>query len=107
GIPKVNNQLKIRITPPNGSAMTFRPIVVTNSTNTKLEWKGKLLFQGLFDGKHTFQLIENQNGTTTFLHKEEFSGFIIRFFDPQKTKDGFRQLNLALKIQSENQTTIS
>ena len=66
--------------------------------------KGKLLFKGLFDGKHSFNLIDNQNGTTTFIHSEDFSGWLVPIFKSQlekNTKAGFKLMNQKLKELAE------
>ena len=46
--------------------MTFKPKVLTYQVNKEFSWIGHLLFTGLFDGKHKFELIDNGNGTTIF-----------------------------------------
>lgn len=101
GHPEVNSRITVQLTPPQGSAMTFRPIVTTNILNCKFAWKGKLFIKGLFDGLHTFELIDNINGTTLFRHKEEFSGIFIRIINLHQTKEGFRMMNEALKEKAE------
>lgn len=48
--------------------------------NQKLSWLGHFLFTGLFDGAHKFELIDNHNGSTTFIQSEQFSGILVAFF---------------------------
>lgn len=67
-------------------------------------WLGHLLIPGLFDGKHAFELIDNRNGTTTFVHSETFKGLLIPFFKKfleHNTKIAFEQMNVALKKRVE------
>jgi len=54
--------------------MTFTSKVLAFETNKKFRWLGHLLFAGLFDSKHKFELIDNNNGTTTFIQSESFKG---------------------------------
>lgn len=64
GEVKAGNNITARIEPPEAKGMTFKPKVLTYETNKELKWLGRLLFSGLFDGEHTFELIDNGNGTT-------------------------------------------
>ncbi|GHV49055.1 hypothetical protein FACS1894181_06760 [Bacteroidia bacterium] len=98
----IGEKISVQISPPNSAAMTFRPRVLEFTPNRKLCWLGKVLFQGLFDGEHQFELIENNNGTTTFIQSEKFSGILVRFFLPKTTADGFRKMNGKLKDLAEN-----
>ena len=82
--------------------MTFKPIVLILKENKILKWKGKVLLNGIFDGTHTFELVDNKNGTTTFKQSEIFEGILVRFFNLNNTKKGFENMNLELKKQCEN-----
>jgi hypothetical protein len=97
----VGNTLKIRINPPGGTAMTFKPKVLEIIDNQKICWLGNTFFAGLFDGEHCFELIE-ENGITTFHQSEKFSGLFVSFFNTEKTKKGFELMNLTLKQLSES-----
>lgn len=95
------NMLMVKIHPPGGSMMTFKPQVITHIRNKQLSWKGKLIFNGLFDGTHYFELIPLDNHKTKFIQREEFSGFFVRFFNPVKTQRGFETMNMKLKELAE------
>jgi hypothetical protein len=56
GDPKIGHKLSIRIVPPAGGGMTFRPRVTAVEPEHLLEWFGTLRIQGLFDGRHAFVL---------------------------------------------------
>ena len=45
-------RLEVRIEPPGGAAMTFRPTVVAVEPARELRWLGHLLVPGPFDGEH-------------------------------------------------------
>ena len=95
------NTIQIRIEPPNGNGMTFKPTVLTKNENRELRWLGKFLFSGLFDGEHKFELAENGDGTLTFVQSEKFKGVFVWLFNPEKTQKGFNEMNKKLKELSE------
>jgi hypothetical protein len=95
--------LSIWISPPGGSKMRFRPEIISLIPNKELIWKGKFLLPGLFGGEHRF-FIEDLGGSVKFTHEEVFSGILVHLFPKsiyQKTEDGFKQMNEALKKQCE------
>ena len=97
-----NKQIVVTIAPPNATKMTFRPTVLKLEKNKQLSWLGHVLFQGLFDGEHLFELVDNGDGTTLFKHNEEFRGLLAWMFNPEKTKKGFLQMNQKLKELAEH-----
>lgn len=100
----VGNTITVRIEPPGGSAMTFKPVVLNYEPGKLLRWKGKLLLPGLFDGTHVFELTDNGDGTTNLVHEEHFSGILVPLFSKMldnNTMEGFRQMNLQLKLRAE------
>lgn len=103
GIPKTGEQLLVKIQPPDGQLMTFKPLVLRFEQNKEFRWLGKLLFKGLFDGEHYFKLSGNDNGTTRFIHGEKFSGLLVGLLGKtlDKTKNGFELMNEAIKNECE------
>jgi len=101
GEVKVGNKIKVSIQPPNSKAMTFKPKVLAFEINMELRWLGHLLFTGLFDGEHKFELIDNGNGTTTFKQSEKFKGIFIGLLNLENTKNGFEAMNEKLKEMAE------
>ena len=100
GEVREGNTIRVRISPPGGKGMTFRPVVLKLIRNTEFRWRGHLLFPGIFDGEHYFKLEDQGNGTTTFIHGELFSGFLVPLFRKQlstNTLMGFEQMNAKLK----------
>jgi hypothetical protein len=94
----------VKIEPPEAKGMTFKPKILTFETNKELSWLGHLLFAGLFDGKHKFELIDNGDGTTTFRQSEKFKGVLVPLFKKQldnNTKKGFEEMNRKLKEIAE------
>ncbi len=93
-------KIEVLIQAPGSKPMIFSPEVLTYQEEKELTWLGHLFFRGLFDGKHHFRLIENNDGTTTFIQNEEFKGVLVPLFKRQlnsKTREGFIQMNQMLK----------
>ncbi|MFZ4545382.1 MAG: hypothetical protein ACOYOA_15120 [Saprospiraceae bacterium] len=70
----------------------------------EFRWIGHLLFKGLFDGEHKFELIDNGNGTTTFRQSEKFNGILVPLFKKMldiNTRNGFMAMNEQLKNRAE------
>ena len=106
GEVKVGNKITVRIEPPEAKGMTFKPKVLTFETNKELKWLGRLLFTGIFDGEHKFELIDNRDGTTTFRQNEMFKGMLVPIFKKQldnNTKKGFEEMNKKLKEIAEQE----
>ncbi len=104
GEVKVGNKITACIEPPEASGMTFKPKILTLETNKELSWLGHLLFAGLFDGEHKFELIDNGNETTTFIQSEKFNGLLVPLFKKQldtNTKNRFAAMNMKLKELAE------
>lgn len=103
GTKKVGDQLTVKIQPSKGRIMTFKPVILKFEKNKELRWLGKLLFKGIFDGEHYFKLYANNNGTTTFIQGEMFSGLLVSFLGNvlDKTKSGFDLMNKAIKEECE------
>ena len=103
GEVKVGNKITVRIEPPEEKGMTFKPKVLIYETNKELRWIGHLLFPGLFDGEHKFELIDNGNGTTTFKQSEKFKGLLLGLLNVEHTKKGFESMNEKIKELAEEQ----
>lgn len=102
----IGEKIVVNIEPSGAKGMTFKPTVLTFIKHKELSWMGVLLFKGLFDGKHKFELIDNKNGTTIFAQSEIFKGILVPFFKKQlnkNTKNGFREMNEKLKEIVENE----
>jgi hypothetical protein len=82
----------------------FKPKVLVFEPGKQFEWIGRLVMPGLFDGQHKFELLDNGDGTTTFIHNEKFTGVLIPLFKKillEKTSKGFEAMNQALKERVE------
>ncbi|RBY87776.1 SRPBCC domain-containing protein [Blastococcus sp. TF02A-30] len=96
-------RLRVRIVPPGGSGMTFRPTVTTVEEGHRLAWLGRLGVPGLFDGTHSFTLTPRADGGTDLTQREEFRGLLVPLFGGTlaKTEAGFAGMNEALKVRAE------
>ncbi|GAB3233803.1 SRPBCC domain-containing protein [Algoriphagus aestuariicola] len=95
--------LEVRIQPPGGSGMTFRPKLLRFDPRKEFRWKGQLFFSGIFDGEHYFTLEEKGENKTLLTHGELFSGLLVGLLGGMlaKTEAGFRLMNEALKAKCE------
>jgi hypothetical protein len=101
---KVGNTLQVTIAPPNTKAMKFKTMLLVVNPQKELRWIGKLLFKGLFDGEHFFNIFDNRDGTITFIQGEKFTGILVAFFKKMiqvNTKNGFVLMNEKLKERVE------
>jgi hypothetical protein len=104
GEAKVGNKITARIEPPEAKGMTFKPKVLAFDANKEFRWLGHLLFPGLFDGEHKFELIDNGDGTTTFRQSEKFRGILVPLFKKMldnNTLNGFNHMNAKIKELAE------
>jgi hypothetical protein len=107
GEAQIGQRIEALIQPPGGKAMTFRPKVLALTPHQEFRWLGHLFIPGLFDGEHKFELRDNQNGTTTLFHSEQFSGLLVPVFQRQLadgTRKGFEAMNQKLKELVEVKT---
>jgi hypothetical protein len=85
--------------------MKFKPRVIAYKKEEELRWQGHLLVKGLFDGEHIFELIDNGDGTTTFVQRENFNGLLVWLFSKklsEETQPGFELMNRVLKNIAED-----
>ena len=104
GTPEVGKKIKAQLRPPGSKGMIFKPRVLVVEPHKEFKWIGHLGIPGLFDGAHRFQLIDNGDGTTTFIQSEQFRGILIPFFTKMldvDTKNGFMMMNERLKEKAE------
>jgi hypothetical protein len=95
----VGNRIDVRIAPPGGKPMSFRPTVTDVEPGRKLAWLGHFLVPGLFDGAHVFTLEPLPDGRTRLVQSETFRGLLVglagRLLD--NTEAGFAAMNEALR----------
>lgn len=96
----VGNRFKAEI-----GTMKFKPVVLAFEKGKVFEWLGHVLIPGVFfDGQHKFELVDNQDGTTTLNHSEKFKGILVHLMKKKlmtETRADFEALNHALKARVE------
>ena len=104
GQPAPGERLEIRLAPPGGRAMTFKPKVLRAEPNRELRWLGHLLVPGLFDGEHSFSIQALDENRIRFVQREAFKGLLVPLFARSletNTQRGFEEMNRALKERAE------
>ena len=74
GEPTSGEHLDVRIEPPGGRGMTFKPTVLNAEPNRELRWLGHLLMPGLFDGEHSLTIQPLEEHRVRFVQRERCSG---------------------------------
>jgi hypothetical protein len=105
GQPIRGEGLEVRIEPPGGRGMTFKPKVLKAEDNRELRWLGHLLVPGLFDGEHSFTIESLAKNRVRFVQREAFKGLLVPLLFAgsleTNTQRGFEQMNRALKERAE------
>lgn len=97
---RVGERIRVRLQPPGGRGMTFRPVVRAVDPPHELRWLGQLGLPRIFDGEHRFVLEPLDGGTRTrFVHGESFRGVLVPFVGSmlRDTTTGFAAFNEALR----------
>ena len=105
----VGSIIEAKLQAPKASAMTVKPKVLAFDKNKEFRWRGQLLMPGIFTGEHKFEIIDNKNGSCTFIQSEKFTGILVPFFKKMldsSTTDGFNLMNRALKQRTEQKDGI-
>ena len=103
--PVAGERVSVHLTPPGGRTTTFTPEVLV-ADGRELRWRGKLFVDGLYDGEHSFTLVERPDGTTRRAHAESFSGLLVGPINRwlgDSTEQGLEEMNRALKARVESQ----
>lgn len=102
---KVGQKLVVFIQPSGARGMEFNPVVLKVEPNRELRWLGRLVFPGLFDGEHIFQIEPLGNGRVRFRQREIFSGVLVPLLKSSletDTRRGFNEMNQKLKELAES-----
>jgi hypothetical protein len=104
GQPTPGERLEVRLEPPGGRGMTFKPKVLNVEPNRELRWLGHVLVPGLFDGEHSFAIQPLEENRVRFAQREAFRGLLVPLFArslDNNTRRGFEEMNRALKERAE------
>ena len=99
-------RLRVRLEPPGGRAMTFRPVVRAVEPERELRWLGHVGLPGLFDGEHRFTITPVGPDLVRFEQAERFSGVLVPLLARAlvRTRAGFEAMNQALKGRVETRS---
>ena len=98
GVFEIGNTLQVEIHKPNNEVVRIEPHVMRIVPLKELTWGGGI--QGIFFGEHVFRL-EERDGMTTLIHKEDFSGVAVPFASLDAIEEGYHLMNQALKVRAE------
>ena len=104
GVAAPRLRLRVRIQPPGGRAITFHPTVRRVEPERLLSWRGRTLVPGLFDGEHSFEIVELAPDRLRLVHGETFRGLLVPLLASTlrtTTRQGFERMNAALKARAE------
>ena len=102
GEPRLGARLRMRM-----PGMSFGSTVTDATPRQKLEWAARIVSASLFEGRHTFLLTPNADGTTHLANVETFSGALVWPLQPFFRKgvkpraNGYDGFNHALKSRVE------
>jgi hypothetical protein len=103
GSPVEGSKVKVRFQPPGGRGLNMSPRILSVVPERELKWLGHFVVPGIFDGEHHFLIRDAGNGSALFTQEEMFRGVLVPLTSNllTKTKEGFEQMNEALKVRSE------
>jgi hypothetical protein len=104
GAVQEGSRLHVRLAPPGGRSMTFKPVLTRVVPARELRWQGHLLVPGLFDGEHIFEIQPERPGHVRFVQREQFGGLLLPVVwggMEASTRRGFEAMNAALKQRAE------
>ncbi len=98
GDVRVGERLDLIILPPGGRATVSRPWVTAVEPPRYLEWLGRAVLPGVFDGRHSFTLTAMPGGRTLLQQSATFTGVLVPFAEGvlNRTRAGFMAMNEAV-----------
>ena len=66
----------------------------------EIRWKGFFRVPGLFDGEHSFEILEEQEGMTRLVQRETFTGLLLPSLS-SATKHKFKMTNASIRDTAE------
>jgi len=102
----LGDTLSLRLTLPQGADYSFSPKVVAFEAEHIFTWRATTLFQGIFDGEHSFVLEPLPDNQTYLVNREVYSGLLAPLFKHlpmmQGAQEGFAAMNHEIKTHSES-----
>jgi hypothetical protein len=104
GEAKTGTSLDVVIAPPGMRRNHYRLTVTAVETERRLCWLGHLLFPGLMDGDHAFEIERLGRERTRVIQREDFTGYLVPMLRPWLRSGigaGFEVMNRALQERAE------
>lgn len=88
-----------------GRKMALTVTLIASDPSRRLRWMGYLWIPGLFDGEHSFEIIEETRECSLLIQQEKFSGILVPFLSRtiNQTKGKFEEANAAIKSLAEQE----
>jgi hypothetical protein len=98
------SRLLIKVRPPGGRQMEFKPTVLEVEPRRSVRWLGRFILPGIFDGEHSLTVAPVGESTARFIQRERFWGVLTAFSGKlfERTQAGFEAMNEALKRRCES-----
>ena len=107
GQAKEGAKITIHIETPAGKSRKYEPTVTKIDQGRELCWQGKSSIPGFLNGEHIFTIEPLQAKRVRFVQREVFDGLLASFFGKgldTDVKQGFKEMNKALKERAERTT---
>jgi hypothetical protein len=107
GVAKEGTKLAMKM-----PGMSFGSTVTAATPEQKLEWAAKIFSPSMFEGRHTFTLTRNADGSTHLDNPETFSGALVwplqGMFKQKhgRRANGYDGFNQALKRRVESRLSV-
>ena len=102
--PREGERIQVRLKATGGMGMTIKPTIIRADPGVELQWLGRLLVPGIFDGRHFFIIEPMDDSRVRFVQHEEFTGALVPLLMAMVRKStlrGFQEMNQALKARAE------
>lgn len=103
GEAKAGKPLHAVLALPGKGQMVFHSEVLKVEPNKELRWRDRW-FKGLLEGEHFFKILPLEENRVLFMQGEVFKGLLVPFLKKMiegATAQGFKAMNEALKVRSE------
>lgn len=108
GQPRQGSKIEIYIETPGGKNRKYSPTITKVEEGRELRWFGRSSLPGFLDGEHIFTIEELQPERVRFTQREIFDGLLTWLFAKNldtDVKQGFQNMNSALKRRAEHRTS--
>ena len=96
GEPREGERIQVRLKATGGMGMTIKPTIIKADLGMELQWLGRLLVPGIFDGRHFFIIEPLGDDSVRFVQHEEFTDALVPFLMAmvwKSTLRGFQEMN--------------